>query len=480
MNLRYRLFRLQYGHHFRRTMTLAVPVVIGQLGFVMMGVIDTLMIGQLGAVPLSASALSNAVFFILTVVALGITFAISPLVAEADAAGQPQRCGAYLRQGVWVGIGSSILICLLVLGANLLLPYTDQPAEDLPLAQSYLHLLTLSIPPMILFMVYKQFTDGLSLVIPAMMVTLLGLGFNTLANWLLIFGKWGFPAIGLDGAGWGTLASRVFMLVLMAGYVVYAPRFRQYQPQMRWREFEGKVIRKIVLIGLPSGLQYFFEVGAFGGAVIMIGWLGTDARAAHQIVLNLASVSYMVVSGISAAAAIRVGNELGRRDPVNLRRAGLTGIYLALVFMSGSAVAFLAGRYALPGLYTQDPAVLETCAGLMIIAAFFSLFDGVQAVAIGVLRGMQDVIIPTIISFFAYWLITFLVGYTLSFPLGLGVKGMWYSFLCSLGTAAIALTWRFLRLSRQLPAGPLVRSGASVPDSLPVLLAESGSPEGRE
>lgn len=453
---RQRTYRQHYQQHFRETLRLSIPVIIGQLGHVLMGFIDNLMIGDVGPVHLSAASLANGIFFILTVIGIGITFAITPLIAEADSAQEHDRVGEYLRQGVWVGIGVSILIALAMYASADLLYLLDQPEEDVRMAYSYLHILSVSVIPMILFLVYKQFTDGLSLTRPAMFITLLGLGFNTLANWLLICGHWGFPGLELDGAGYGTLASRVFMMLLMIGYVLNAKRFQRYKVRMNWREFHPRVIRKILEIGLPSGLQYFFEVGAFVGAAVLIGWMenGSANRAAHQIAINFASISYMIVTGISAGATIRVGNALGRKDRVAVRRSGMAGIYLGGIFMLFSAAVFVWGKDSLPRLFIEDPYVLDLAAKLMIIGAFFQLFDGIQAVALGVLRGIQDVRVPTVITFVAYWGIALPLGYLLGFPLELGVEGLWYSLVVSLLFAAVMLTGRFLLLTRP-GKGPL-------------------------
>lgn len=445
-----------YRKHFRETIFLSIPVIIGQLGHVLMGFIDNLMIGDVGPVHLSAAALANGIFFILTVLGIGITFAITPLVAEADAAQKPHKVGQYLRQGVWVGIGVSVLISLGVYFSADLLYYLDQPRDDVDLAYSYLKILSFSVIPMVFFLVYKQFTDGLSLTRPAMYITLLGLGFNTLANWVLICGRWGFPGLELDGAGYGTLASRIFMMVLMMGYVLTDKRFKKYDVRMKWREFRPKIVRKILEIGFPSGLQYFFEVGAFVGAAVVIGWMenGSANRAAHQIAMNFAGITYMIVTGIAAGATIRVGNSLGRKDTLAMRRAGLSGIYLGGAFMLLAAIVFVFGKESLPRMFVDDPYVLGLAAKLMIIAAFFQLFDGIQAVCVGILRGIQDVRVPTLITFVAYWIIALPLGYFLGFTLNWGVEGIWYSFLVSLVFASVMLTGRFLRLTRSAPKPP--------------------------
>jgi len=438
-----------YKTDLQETLRLSGPVIVAQLGLVLMGVIDNMMIGDIGYEFLSAASLGNSIFFIVAVLGMGITFAISPLVAEADAAGQVGVCGLYLRQGIWATLLSSILLCLVMLGLTFLLPYMDQPVQDVELGTPYLHIINVSLIPMLLFLAYKQFSDGLSFTRAAMYVTLIGLVFNVFINWLLIYGNWGFPRLELIGAGIGTLCSRIFMLVLIGAYINFAPRFKAYKPKMNLREWRLDIQRKIFKIGLPSGLQYFFEVGAFGGAVIMIGWIGISERSAHQIVINIAGTTYMLVSGLAAGAAIRVGNALGRKDIRGMRKAGFAGIYLSAFIMFIAAAIFIVGKDYLPQFYVDDVHVLMISAQLMLIGGLFQVFDGVQAVGLSILRGMQDVKIPTVIAFISYWLIALPIGYFLAFTWDMGVNGIWYGFVVSLFVASVALVYRFNKLTKK-------------------------------
>ena len=449
-----------YQRHFRETIFLSAPVIIGQLGFILTGVIDSLMIGDVSYVHLSASSLANGIFNILTIIGMGISFALTPLVAEAEAAGKEQKVGTFFRQGIYVGILAALVLGSLVYASAEVLHWLDQPEQDVVLARSYQQILSLSVLPLLLFMVCKQFTDGLSRTRLAMYLTLIGLAVNVLANWLLIYGHWGFPRLELDGAGWGTLLSRIVMAVGMLGYILWHRSFTRFQLRKNWGRFDRAVSRKILEIGIPSGFQHFFEVAAFIGCTIIVGWLpeASANRAAHQIVLNLASISFMVTIGFSVGATVRVGNALGRRDFVNLRRAGFTGVAMAIGFMLCSAVVFIAGRDWLPTYFNENPQVLEISARLMIIAAFFQLFDGVQAVGVGILRGLQDVRIPTVITFVAYWLISLPLAYGLGVWLEIGVDGVWYALAISLMVSALTLTARFWYLSTRM-----IREGEVLP-----------------
>ena len=401
-----------------------------------------------------------ACFFLITIIGLGTSMILAPLTAEAEGKGDKLLAGRYLKQGLLV----AALIGIPMMVANHysahLLAYMKQPERDVELAFSYLRILGIGILPFLVFFMGKSFVDGLSLTIPAMYITLLGLVFNVLANWLLIFGNLGFPRLELDGAGYGTVMSRSFMALLMLGYIWH--RKRSYLKG--WKGPDQAIIGRILRLGIPSGLQYFFEVGAFVGAAFMIGWLGSAERAAHQIALRMAAVSFMVVLGISAGATIRVGDALGRNNMLQVRRAGLAGIHLAIVFMVISALFFVWYRNWLPKLFLStsqemmasaayadapdNAEVLAMAAGLMIFAGLFQIFDGIQAVGVGILRGIQDVRIPTLITFVVYWILCLPLAYLLSFTAGWGLYGMWTSFVVSLAVAAICLSWRFMHMTQ--------------------------------
>ncbi len=438
-----------YSSHIKATIHLSFPVVIAQIGNVMMGFIDNLMIGDLGYIPLSAASLANGCFMIIVIIGIGITMAITPLVAEEHGAERDDLIGDYLRNGVVVGLGCGVVLGLLVFILTELMPYLDQPPEDVALAMPYTKILSISTIPMMIFLAFKQFTDGLSHTRVAMYVTLVGLFANTFINWLLIYGHWGFPRWELNGAGLGTLLSRTLMAILMGLYIFKSSRFQKYDVLTGWRRFKGKYITKILQLGVPSGFQYFFEAGAFVGAALMVGWIGSAERAAHQIVIQMASITFMVVIGISAGSTIRVGNFMGKKNWLQVQRAGLTGVYLSAAFMTLSAITFWLTRYYLPQWFVDEPLVIEIAASLMIFAAFFQIFDGIQAVAIGILRGIQDVVIPTIITFIAYWLVNLPLGYILGFIFDFGVQGVWVSFSFSLCTASALLTGRFILITRR-------------------------------
>jgi multidrug resistance protein, MATE family len=436
--------------HIASTFQLAYPVIIGQLGIIMMGVVDSLMVGKLGAAPLAAASLGNGMAFIIMIIGIGVSYAVTPLVAISVGAGKMEDCGVYFRQSLLVNSVFSIIIAIIIYFAADLIQYLDQPEDVQIQATSYMKILGLSAVPLLLFQSYKQFIEGLSVMRPAMIITLIANLVNVFANWVLIFGNLGFPALELNGAGWATFASRIFMALALMGFVMNNKFFKRYDVSFHYKNVNWPVIKKILSLGLPSGFQYFFEVGAFAFAVVMVGWLGTAQLAAHQIALNLASISFMAVLGISVAGSIRVGNAVGMKDISETRRAGFTASFIGASIMFCAGVVFILGRNFLPTLYVNDEVVISYASSLLVIAALFQLSDGTQAVGIGILRGLTDVKIPTAITFIAYWIVGLPVGYLLGFTLEMGVQGVWIGLLLGLTTSAILLTLRFNSRSKQI------------------------------
>ncbi|MFZ2322921.1 MAG: MATE family efflux transporter [Ignavibacteriaceae bacterium] len=432
------------------TLSLAYPVMIGQLGIMMMGVVDSIMVGQLGPVPLAAVSLGNSLIFVILIIGLGSSNVVSPLVAILVGGKRYSECGVYFRQSLMVNVALSIImIGIMFFGMNYL-HYLNQPPKVTEFAITYMSIVALSAFPLMIFQTYKQFIEGLSETKPAMIISLLANFINALANWVLIFGKWGFPELGLAGAAWATFSSRVFMAVVIMIYVMRNKKYNEYDVSFHFRGINIPVIKKIISLGLPSGFQNFFEVGAFSFAVIMIGWIGANELAAHQIAINLASISFMIVLGISQAASIRVGNAMGEQNIANIRKAGFTAIALGASVMSLSGLLFILFNNFLPTLYINDKEVISIASRLIIIAALFQLSDGTQAVGIGVLRGLTDIKGPTLITFVAYWVVSLPVGYLLGFTFKLGVDGIWIGLLIGLTVSAIFLTLRFNYKSRHL------------------------------
>lgn len=441
-----------YSQHLRETISLSIPVSVGQLGFVMMGVVDSIMVGHNGAESLAASSLGSGVFILFLVLGLGISYAISPLVSIALGSNNEELLGDIFRQSLVINLLTGVILSLFVFGFSYAIPYLNQPPEVSKLAQSYIKILGISIIPTMIFQSYKQFIEGFSFMRPAMVIAIVANFVNAFINWLLIYGNWGMPKLGLDGAGYATLASRLFMTTAMIYITANHRRFSSIRLSLLPYSVNKELIKKILSVGVPSGVQYFFEVGAFVSAAYIVGWLGTEQLAAHTIALNISAISYMVTLGLSSAGAIRVGYEVGRKDVIETRKAGFSALIMAVLFMAVSAVILILFRDQLVHIFTSESVVIAVAADLLIVAAFFQIFDGSQAVGIGICRGLTDVTVPTYITFFAYWIVGLPIGYVLGFWANWGVIGVWVGLSLGLITSAVLLNTRFTFKSKKIIA----------------------------
>jgi MATE family multidrug resistance protein len=435
--------------HIKNTAQLSYPVIIGQAGIIMMGVVDNLLVGGLGAPALAAASIANGLFIVIFILGIGICSAVTPLVAISVGAQKQQDCGTIFTNGHIVNIVISTILMLMTYFAADFFSVLHLPDQVVKLAAPYTKILSLSMIPVLIFQTNKQFIEGLSVMRPGMIISIVANIINGLVGWTLIYGKFGMPAWGLNGAGVATFCSRLFMALTISLYIYYSARFRDLNLSMRIKDINFLIIKKVLALGIPSAIQYFFETGAFTFAAIMVGWLGTDQLAAHQIGLNLASISFMCTLGISTAGSIRVSNGVGKKDITETRRAGFTAILLGEALMACFGIIFIVFRNNLPAFYIKDPAVISIASSLLIIAALFQIFDGTQAVGIGILRGLTDVKIPTLVTFIAYWVIGLPVGYILGFHYKLGVQGIWIGLMFGLITSAVLLTLRFNHKSKQ-------------------------------
>lgn len=436
--------------HYITNFKLAYPVMLGSLGHIMVGVADSAMVGQLGALPLAAVSLSNSIFVVPLVFSMGIAFGMTPMVANADGEGNIKKSARYLKNGLLVNLVSSIVMCAAIFGLSYYIQDMGQDPIVATLSLPYLQVITISIIPLMFFLTYKQFAEGLSDTKAAMRVSLAANFLNVILNYVLIYGKLGFPEMGLLGAGYSTLISRVVMAIAMYFYFRSKKHFYAYRELFIEVKIKWESAKELLTIGLPTALQYIFEVSAFAFSAIMIGWISPLDLAAHQIAISLASISYMLASGISAATSIRVGNQLGKKDYKSLREATITLMNMVVIFMMVTGVIYLLGKEFFPSLYTDDLQVIEIAANLLIITTLFQLSDGVQVVALGGLRGLSDVKAPTIITFASYWIIAVPVAAILGFYFNLGVVGIWSGLAIGLTVAAILLFFRLNQKTKSL------------------------------
>lgn len=441
--------RSKFFHESKFLAKLAGPIVVGQVGQNLITLADTIMVGALGPLALGASAFAGSVFIVFLIFGIGMLAPMTALFARMQGQENYPYGGVLLKHSVAVALAiSGFVIALLYL----LLPnlhYFGQTSEVLKLGSSFFEIIAWSVLPSLIYQTYKQFTDGIGKTKVAMYVMIFGVILNISGNYVLIHGHYGFPKLGLNGAAWATLIARTLMALVMMVYVHFHSHFKRYLTERWTHRFDHHLLKNIIRLGVPNGLTYLFEVGAFSSAAVMMGWFGATPLAAHQITISLASTSFLITLGVGIAASIRVGYELGRGDYSLARFAGFTAIKLGAAYMSLCALGFFFLRHWFPTFYVSDQDVIEWAAKFFIVVAIFEIFDGIQAVAIGALRGMSDTQWPSFIAFFAYWIMGLPLGYLLAFHLGVGPVGIWIGLLIGLIFASILLTWRFHILSRR-------------------------------
>jgi MATE family multidrug resistance protein len=450
-----------YTKEFRYNLKLSFPVMLGMLGHTFVAFADNVMVGQLGTAELAAVSLGNSFVFIAMSLGIGFSTAITPLVAEADASKNISEGRNAFKHGLLLCTILSVLLFLIILLIRPVMYYMDQPKEVVELAIPYLNFVALSLIPLIVFQALKQFSDGLSSTKYPMYATILANVINIILNYLLIFGTFGFPKLGITGAAIGTLFSRIIMVYFLWMIFKKKDKFKPYLTGFNFKKIEKKITNKLFNLGFPSALQMFFEVGIFTAAIWISGVLGKNPQAANQIALNLSSMTFMVGIGLSVAAMVRVGNQKGLLDFVSLRRIAYSILFLTLLIEIVFASFFLIFREWLPTLYLNNNVLMNIndnsevvliASKLLLVAAFFQIFDGLQVVILGALRGLQDVKIPALITFVSYWIIGFPVSYYLGLYTSFESTGIWIGLFIGLFSASILLYLRFNYLTKKLIA----------------------------
>jgi MATE family multidrug resistance protein len=448
-----------YTKEFAYNLKLSYPVILGMLGHTFVAFADNIMVGQLGTAELAAVSLGNSFVFIAMSLGIGFSTAITPLVAEADGAKDRAAGKSALKHGLVLCTLLGLSLFGLILLAKPLMHHMKQPPEVVELALPYLDLVAFSLVPLIIFQAFKQFSEGLSQTKYPMYATILANVVNITLNYLFIFGSFGFPKLGIVGAAIGTLASRVIMVAFIWYLLKRKKKFESYVTHFNFKEIENRVMKKIISLGFPSALQMFFEVAIFTAAIWLSGVLGKNAQAANQIALNLSSMTFMVGMGLSVAAMVRVGNQKGLRNHKELKRIAESIFFLTLILEVAFAAIFLLGRHWFPTIYldvddivnqADNAEVIIVAAELLLVAAFFQISDGLQVVVLGALRGLQDVKIPTFITFVAYWLIGFPISYYLGLYTRFESAGIWIGLLSGLTASAVMLYLRFNFLTKKL------------------------------
>ncbi len=449
----------KYTQEFGYNIRLSIPVITGLLGHTIVQLVDNIMVGQLGTAELASVSLGNSFVFVAMSLGIGFSTALTPLVAQADGEKNISKAQQLFSHGLIVCTLLGVVLFSAVFASRQFMFNMGQPEEVVYFAFPYLKWVAASLVPLIIFQAFKQFADGLSFTRPAMYATIFSNGVNIFLNYVLIFGHWGFPKMGVEGAAVGTFIARSTAVLFIVLYVQFHTVFKAYTVFFRWRNLRVSLFKKIFQLGMPSALQMFFEVLFFTMAIWMSGMLGKNEQAANQIALNLSSMTFMFAMGLGVVAMIRVGNQLGKKAYADLRRVAQS-LFLLIILLDIFFCAFyILFNDQLPWIYLDfkgnltDADTLEVvkiAASLLLVSGFFQITDGLQAVILGALRGIQDVNIPTGLIFISYMLVGLPVSYYLGFYTDFGATGIWIGLLTGLTTSAFLLFLRFERQTKHL------------------------------
>lgn len=454
-----------YLPYYKRNLKVAFPVMLSQFGAAMVGLADSIMVGHYGTTDLAAVSFSNALFFTVMVFAMGAVMGITPLVGhvhgrleklleqgttEEEIAHKHEQITSYLANGlVFMALMSLFSLALLAPCIPFLDSFGQEP-EVASCARTYYILIVFSIVPFLLFCFSKQFLEGLGNTFVAMVITIGCNLLNIFLNWLFIFGHWGCHAMGATGACWASLIARTLMPVCFIIAMLCKADWRQYIIAMRARLITRREVEHLLAIGTPIGLQSFAEAFLFTASFVIIGWINKEALAAHHIANQMADLTFMLALGIGSATTIRVSHQLGKGDLHAVRMASNASIHLCLLMNTIGAAIMIFGRNYIPYIFTNDPEVVPIASTLLIIAGTLQYADGLQCIGAAMLRGIQDVRVPMRIALFAYIGVALPLGLILTFPLGLGAKGMWIAFVIALAIPAVLFHIRFNRQLKQL------------------------------
>lgn len=442
-----------YLPYYRRNLRLAFPVMLTQLGAALVGLFDSIMVGHYGTADLAAVSFSNALFFTVMVFAMGALMAVTPLVGYAVGAGESkEHISGLLANGLIFTLLVAILALVLLVPCIPLLHRFGQEEDVVLAARPYFTLIVLSIVPFLFFCLCKQFLEGLGNTTVAMVITVACNLLNILLNYVFIFGHWGIRPMGAEGAGLATLIARTLTAVCFVVVILMRRDWRQYLTLIQRRMFRWQEIRQFIRIGVPIGFQSFVEAFLFTASFVIIGWISKESLAAHHIANQMADMTFMLAMGIGSATTIRVSHQLGKGDLPAVRMASRASVHLCLMMNTIGALVMITLRNYLPYVFTSDPEVISIASTLILIAGLLQYADGLQCIGGAMLRGIQDVRVPMRIAYIAYLVVALPLGIVLTFPMGLGAKGMWIAFVIGLAIPAVCFHIRFQRQMGRLEA----------------------------
>ncbi len=437
----------RYLPHYHRNLQLATPVILSQVGQMLTGIADNLMVGRVSITALAACSFANSIFINVLVFSLGFSYGLTPLVGKAFGEKNYEQTAKLLRHGLLSNLLLSVVLFFILTNISFYLDKMGQAQAVATEAKPYFYLLSLSLIPASLFFTFKQFAEGIATTKATMVITICANILNIILNYIFIYGHLGFKPMGLVGAGWATLIARIYMGLALAAYILLQKKHHIWIKDTFKNQWNSKISKEIWHLGLPVSLQVLMEVIVFTVGAVMMGWINEKELAAHQIAISLASLSYMAANGLGAATTIRVSNLVGEKRPLRMQYAVFSSFHLVLAFMGTVAILFYLLKDILPLAFVNDMQVITRAALFISIAAIFQVSDGVQVVALGALRGLKDVKIPVLIILVSYWLIGFPIEYSLAFVWGMGGVGIWIGFVIGLSIAAILLTLRFLKIN---------------------------------
>jgi MATE family multidrug resistance protein len=436
----------------RPMIRLALPLVLAELGWMVMAIVDTMMVGRLpdSATAIGAVSISSHLFHVIAFFGVGLLIGLDTLVSQAFGAGDREDCHRSLLNGIYLSLAMTPLLTLPLLFFGSFLKFFRVDPAVAALSIPYMKALTVGLLPLLLYFSVRRAMQAMNLVRPVAFALITANAVNLLGNWILIYGKWGAPAMGVAGSGWSTAVARLYMAAVLVGYLLWYDRKHRTDLLKTPVDVDLPRIRRLIALGLPAALQITVEIGVFALATTLIGRLGAVALASHQITLNTASLTYMVPLGISSAAAVRVGQAIGRKDIPGAANAGTAAIFIGAAFMSLASVVLLVSPRWIARMYTPDEKIIASTVTLLAICAAFQLFDGIQTVATGALRGTGDTRTPMLCHFTMYWLIGLPLGAWLCFRRGWGVTGLWAGLSLSLILIGCVLLWVWRRAVNRL------------------------------
>lgn len=440
----------EYIPFYKRNLAVAVPVMLTQAGQITVHLADNIMVGHLGTTELASVSFANSIYILGMVFGIGFTQGLTPHVGQAFGKGDHESVSSLLKNSLFLNLTVSLLLTLIMYGAGTLMGIMGQTDAVVTNGSAYYNINLIGLLPFLMFFGLRQFSEGIGITKYAMYITLFANFLNITLNWILIYGHFGFEAMGIRGAATATITSRFVMLILFTLFMFRLECYKKYIKLIKAPFINISLAVKVLKTSVPLSFQNLVEITAFSLSAVMIGWLGETQLAAHQISMSMSSFSFMLALGVGAAATIRVSHQYGYGDFKSMRIAGFASVHLSVFLMALCGLAYIVFREYIPYIFSEDPAVRDLAATLLIVSALFQVFDATQLASLACLRAIADVKIPLLLSIISYYIISLPMGYFCGFILGMGTVGVWIGLLVGLGFAATLFLMRFSKMSKSM------------------------------